>query len=84
MLGNSCKLWTNNNKANFLLLSPISFPFIARILLNNPYHIRKPLLLPLRVVIELRKLLKLVVGYPFIIRKRILSKQEVHKSNDNK
>jgi hypothetical protein len=44
------------------------------ILLNNPHHTRKPLLFPVSVLVELRKLLELVVEYPFIIRKKIIFK----------
>ena len=40
------------------------------ILLNNPHHTRKPLLFPVSVLVELRKLLELVVEYPCIIRKK--------------
>ena len=44
------------------------------ILLNNPHHTRKPLLLPVSVLVELRKLLELVVEYPCIIRKKNIFK----------
>jgi len=36
MLGNPYKKWTNNNEANFPLLSHIRFSFVARILLIIP------------------------------------------------
>jgi hypothetical protein len=56
------------------------------ILLNNPHHTRKPLLLPLGVLVELRKLLELDVEYPYIIRKKSFPNRKFtsQKATNNK
>jgi hypothetical protein len=42
----------NIKEVNFLLFLSMSFPFVARFLLNNSYHIKKLLLLPLKSILE--------------------------------
>jgi hypothetical protein len=42
----------NIKEVNFLLFLSMSFPFVASFLLNNSYHIRKLLLLPLKSILE--------------------------------
>jgi len=59
-------IWINIKEVNFLLFLPMSFLFVARFLLNNSYHIRKLLLLPLKSILELKRLSELDIEYPYI------------------